>query len=149
LVDLVVLLDTGPLGQVTNPKITPANTACVQWYQSLVASGRRIVVPEIADYEIRRELLRANKTPGVERLDGLIQTIDYLPITTAAMRQAAAFWAQARQQGRQTAGNNTIDCDMILAAQAATLGAPDFIIATTNPRHLSRFVPADLWQNIS
>lgn len=145
----VVLLDTGPLGQVTNPKITPANTACVKWYQSLVASGRRIVVPEIADYEIRRELLRANKVPGIARLDGLLQTLEYLPITTAAMRQAAVFWAQARQQGRQTAGNNTIDCDMILAAQAVTLGAPDFIIATTNPKHLSGFVPADLWQNIS
>jgi hypothetical protein len=38
---------------------------------------------------------------------------------------------------------------MILAAQAVMLGAPDFVIATTNPKHLSRFVPADLWQNIS
>jgi predicted nucleic acid-binding protein len=149
LVDRVIFLDTGPLGQITNPKITPANAACVQSYQSHVASGRRIIVPEIADYEIRRELLRANKTPGIARLDGLIQTIDYLPITTAAMRQAAAFWAQARQQGQQTSGDNTIDCDMIPAAQAVTLGASDFIIATTNSKHLSRFVPADLWQNIS
>lgn len=145
----VILLDTGPLGQITNPKITPANTACVRWYQSLIAGGRRIVVPEIADYEIRRELLRAKKTPGIARLDSLIHTVEYLPITTTAMRQAAAFWAQARQQGQQTAGDNTIDCDMILAAQAVTLGVPDFIIATTNPKHLSRFVPADLWQNIS
>jgi predicted nucleic acid-binding protein len=143
------LLDTGPLGKITNPKVTPSNTACVRWYQSLTAVGARIIVPEIADYEIRRELLRANKTPGIARLDGLIQTVEYLPITTAAMRQAAAFWAQARQQGQPTAGDNTIDCDMILAAQAATLGAPDFVIATTNPKHLSRFVPADLWQNIS
>ncbi len=145
----VVLLDTGPLGKITNPKVTPSNVACVRWYQSLTAASVRIIVPEIADYEIRRELLRANKTPGIARLDGLIQTVEYLPITTTAMRQAAAFWAQARQQGQPTAGDNTIDCDMILAAQAVTLGAPDFVIATTNPKHLSHFVPADLWQNIS
>ena len=94
-----ILLDTGPLGQVTNPKTTPANIACVQWYQALLAKGARIIVPEIADNEIRRELLCANKTPGITRLDGLIQTIEYLPITTAAMRQAASVGAQDRQQG--------------------------------------------------
>jgi hypothetical protein len=38
---------------------------------------------------------------------------------------------------------------MILAAQAFTLGLTDFVIATTNVKHLSRLVPADLWQNIS
>lgn len=29
------------------------------------------------------------------------------------------------------------------------LGAPQIVVATTNVGHLSRFVPADLWQNIS
>jgi hypothetical protein len=37
---------------------------------------------------------------------------------------------------------------VILAAQAIALEAPDVLIATTNIGHLSRFVPADLWQNI-
>jgi hypothetical protein len=64
------------------------------------------------------------------------------------MRQAALFWSQARQQGQPTAGDNTIDCDMILVAQAIQLNEPSFIFAITNVKHLSRFVPADLWQNI-
>jgi hypothetical protein len=38
---------------------------------------------------------------------------------------------------------------MILAAQALTLGAPAVDIATSNVGHLSRFVPAELWQNIT
>ena len=59
------------------------------------------------------------------------------------------FWAQARQQGRPTAGDKTIDGDVILAAQAKTLGVIDFVIATTNVGHLSRFAEADLWQNIT
>lgn len=65
------------------------------------------------------------------------------------MRQAAELWARARQMGQPTAGDQTIDADMILAAQALTLGAPAVVIATTNVGHLSRFVPAELWQNIT
>jgi predicted nucleic acid-binding protein len=68
----------------------------------------------------------------VARLDALATAAEYLPITTVAMRLAAELWAQARQQGQPTAGDNTIDADMILAAQALTLGTPDVVIATTN-----------------
>jgi predicted nucleic acid-binding protein len=106
-------------------------------------------VPEIADYELRRELLRANKLRGLTNLENFIVQTKYLPITTAAMRQAAQFWAQSRQQGRPTAGDRNIDADAILAAQALIFGVSDFIIATTNVKHLTRFVPADLWQNIT
>ncbi|QLE59340.1 type II toxin-antitoxin system VapC family toxin [Nostoc sp. TCL26-01] len=114
-----------------------------------MASDYRVIIPEIADYEVRRELLRANKIRGIARLDELKQFLDYLPITTAAMLQAAIFWAQARQQGQPTASDKTIDGDMILVAQAITLAVPDFVIATTNVGHLSRFAPAELWQNIT
>lgn len=144
----IVFLDTGPLGLVTNPTQSPQSLACNQWLYSLLAQGMRIIVPEIVDYELRRELLRANKQKGVTKLDALISTLDYLPITTSAMRQAAAFWAQARQQGQPTSNDKTIDGDMILAGQAKALGVDNFVIATTNVRHLTRFVPAELWTNI-
>lgn len=143
-----VFLDAGPLGLLSNPARTSEVVACNQWLTSLIAQGFHVIVPEIADYEVRRELLRANKTTGVARLDALGNTLEYLPITTATMRQAARFWAQARQQGRQTASDKAIDADVILAAQVVTLNAPDAIIATTNVGHLSHFVPADLWNSI-
>jgi predicted nucleic acid-binding protein len=149
LVSRVVFLDAGPLGLVTNPRRSPRSTACAQWLQSLVSDGTRVIVPEIADYEVRRELLRANKQKGIAQLDGLVDLLEYLPITTAAMRQAAVFWAEARQRGQPTAGDKTIDSDMILAAQGVMLGVSDIVIATTNVGHLTRFVPADLWQNIT
>ncbi|MEZ2279099.1 MAG: type II toxin-antitoxin system VapC family toxin [Microcoleus sp.] len=145
----VVLLDAGPIGLVTNPKLSPESTLCTRWLQTLITSNIRVIIPEIADYEVRRELLRANKVRGIARLDELANSIEYLPITTAAMRQAAMFWAQARQQGQPTAGDKTIDSDMILAAQAMTLDVVDVVIATTNVGHLSRFATADLWQNIN
>lgn len=145
----VVLLDAGPLGLVTNPKRSRQSIACAQWLQALVAHGSRVLVPEIADYEIRRELLRASKMEGLLRLDALVGLLEYLPLTTSAMRQAALFWAQARQQGQPTADDKALDGDVILAAQAITLGVTGTVIATTNVGHLSRFVPAALWPDIT
>lgn len=107
-----------------------------------------VLVPEIADYEVRRELIRARRDAGLVRLDAFIEQVEFLPIETAAMRRAAAFWAKARQQGRPTAADPALDGDVILAAQAATLDRADVIIATTNPGHLSRYVAAQLWTDI-
>jgi hypothetical protein len=61
----------------------------------------------------------------------------------------AGKWAQARQQGQPTASDKTINGDMIFVAQAITIAVPDVVIATTNVGHLSRFVAAELWQNIA
>ncbi len=143
------MLDAGPLGLITNPKLSPESMACAQWLQIHLRAESRIIIPEIADYEVRRELLRANKTKGIARLDDLAKLIEYLPIRTVAMRQAAQLWAQARKLGQPTAGDKTIDGDMILVAQAITLGVPNVVIATTNVGHLSRFIAAELWQNVA
>jgi predicted nucleic acid-binding protein len=143
-----VLLDAAPLGILTAPPRRMDAQSCSQWLAGLIAAGLRIIIPEISDYELRRELLRARKAASIRRLDALAQATEYLALSTTAMRRAAELWAQARQQGQPTAGDNTIDADMILAAQALTLGVPDVVIATSNVGHLSRFVPADLWQNI-
>jgi len=148
-VSRVLFRDAGSIGLVTNPKLSPESTLCTRWLQTLITSNSRVIIPEIADYEVRREWLRANKVRGIARLDELANLVEYLPITTAAMRQAAMFWAQARQQGQPTASDKTIDSDMILAAQATTLDVVDVVIATTNVGHLSRFAAADLWQNIN
>ena len=142
-----VLLDSAPLGLLTAPPRKPHAQACWQWLAGLIAAGVRIIVPEITDYELRRELLRMAHGASIRRLDALAQATEYLPLTTAAMRKAAELWALARQQGQPTAGDNTIDADMILAAQALTLGAP-VVVATTNVGHLARFVSAELWQNV-
>lgn len=144
----LVLLDSGPLGLLTAPPQKAASQSCAQWLANMVDAGCRIVVPEITDYELRRELLRASKAASIRRLDALERATEYLPITTKAMRRAAEAWAQARQQGQPTASDNTIDADMILVGQADALGLP-LTIATTNVGHLARFVAAELWQNIA
>jgi predicted nucleic acid-binding protein len=106
-------------------------------------------VPEITAYEVRRELLRAGKGASIARLDALALATEYLPLTTAAMRRAAELWAEARQAGQPTAGDKTIDADMILTGQALTLGVSAVVLATTNVGHLARFVRAEEWRNIA
>jgi predicted nucleic acid-binding protein len=144
-----LFLDTGVLGLLTTPRLSELAIDCKAWFQAMAANGARVVIPEIADYELRRELLRMNRGRGLANLETLISQTEYLPITTAAMRQAAQLWASARQQGQPTAGDRTIDADMILAGQALTFSADNKIIVTTNLKHITRVVPADLWQNIT
>ena len=144
-----ILLDSGPLGLITNPRASPAAAACGSWVVNVLGRGAAVLVPAIADYEVRRELIRARRKAGVARLDAFVEQVGFLPIETAALRRAAAFWAEARRKGRPTAPDPALDGDVILAAQAATLNRPDVVVATTNPRHLSLYVPAELWTDIA
>jgi len=147
---LIVLLDAGPLGMITNPKSSPENEACKNWLAGLAYKGAEIVIPEIADYEVRRELLRAGKERGLGRLDALKGMLRYAPITTAVMLKAAEFWATARMTGRQSADDASLDADMILAAQGGALvrAGGETVIATTNVRHLALFASARIWREI-
>jgi predicted nucleic acid-binding protein len=147
---MVIVLDATPLGLITNPRMSPEADACSQWLTTHLAHGVRVIIPEIVDYEVRRELLRAGKTRGLARLDQIGALLEYVPITTEAMRQAAVFWAKVRQQGQATAAAAALDGDAILAAQAVTFNAAGdtVIIATANVNHLVRFTRAEHWQNI-
>ena len=144
----VVILDSGPVWYICGPKGRPATRAAQRWLSGLVVAGVRVILPEIVDYEVRRELIRRRAVERLGLLDTLGVTIDYLPITTAAMRRAAELWAHARQTGQPTAGDDTIDADMILVGQAQSLRVADAVIATTNVRHLARFFPAEVWSAI-
>jgi predicted nucleic acid-binding protein len=145
----VVVLDSSPLGLLSNPNHPPEVVACRAWAAALQAAGHRLIIPEIADYEVRRELIRARKVRSLRALDRMVAQLKYLPLTTAAIRQAAEFWAAVRQAGLPTSGPADLDGDAILAAQAVTLGEPNVLVATTNVGHLARFVAADLWSNIT
>lgn len=146
----LVLLDAGPLGMISNPKASPLVYRCNAWLESLVDNDVLVAIAEISDYEVRRELLRADKEQGLRALDALKSNLLYVPITTETLLIAAGFWAQARKQGKPTAADRALDCDVILAAQAALL-ADDYdhvVIATTNVAHLSLFVLAQSWEDI-
>ena len=141
----IILLDSGPLGLAAHhPSITQVRQ-CLTWLATLESSGAMIVVPEIADFEVRRELLRARIAGGIRRLDQLKTRFVYLPITTPAMLRAAEFWADVRQRGIPTASPDALDADCIVAGMAAMAGrsGDTVTIATNNVVHLGRFSGID------
>ena len=146
-----VVLDSGPLGLLTHPQRNAEVVAITEWLSRCLLRGQRVIIPAIVYYELKRELLRAGKSFGVARLEAFASRTPgrYLPLSDEALRLAAELWAKARQQGRPTAEDKALDGDVILAAQAMTLGAADVVIATTNVGHLSRFAPAALWTDIT
>jgi len=144
-----LLLDAGPLGMITHPR---PNKAMTEWFKRILRAGASVVIPEIADYEVRRELLRAGKRKGVQRLDDLQNVIGYMPLSTSVMLKAAEFWAKARNEGYPTSDDKALDGDVILAAQAVLLAADSgraVVIATTNVGHLARIADARKWEEIT
>jgi predicted nucleic acid-binding protein len=140
------VLDATPLSLLCHSQQQKAAVQEINaWLETRLAAGELVCVPKIADYEVRRELLRAGKAGSVRRLDDLIPTLEYLPIDTSTMRRAAELWATARNQGKPTAPPDALDADVIVAAQAERIGG---IVATENPAHLSRFVAAMHWRSI-
>lgn len=115
---MLLVLDSGPLGLLSNPKQTGVAQEAQDWARTHLTAGDRFLVPEIADYEVRRELLRADKQFGLTRLDELCTGLGYLPLTTGMMRDAASMWAEARKARLPTAHDAALDGDVILAAQA-------------------------------
>jgi hypothetical protein len=111
-----------------------------------------VVIPEIADYEVRRELTRISASRSLRRLDELVTAggLSYLPVTTAGWREAASLWADARKRGVPTASAYELDADVNLAACATTVGqaGDQVIVATQNVGHLARYCDARLWTSI-
>ena len=147
----LIFLDSGPLGLLTHPQRSREVIEITQWFERCLRSGCQFIVPSIVYYEIRRELLRANKTQSLSLLDAFVNITPwrYLPLTDAALRLAAELWAKSRQQGVPTADAAALDIDIILAAQAQLFaGDEKFVIVTSNERHLRRFTDARNWAEI-
>jgi hypothetical protein len=63
------------------------SVSCRRVALSLSLSGSRMIVPAIAYYELKRELLRARKSFGVARLDAFVAATSgrYLPLSDEAL----------------------------------------------------------------
>lgn len=76
------MLDTSALGLLSHPNSSVSGPLTRSIASALLDGSTRIYIPEIADYELRRELIRAGKTKSLARLDALESKLDYLPLTT-------------------------------------------------------------------
>lgn len=123
------------------------------WYARLAGKGYTAKIPQIADYELRRELILIQSLESIAELNRLIrETNGLVPITTDVWARAAELWAECRRPGGRggTCDPKKLDADMILCATADLLTSAEneVVVATTNVKHLEDFVTAKLWQDI-
>ena len=131
-----LVLDTGVLGQICHPrKYHDVRT----WFRRAVTE-HEFLLSEIADYELRRELLRIDSRKSLARLDELTRELPYLPTTTATWRSAARLWAEQRRHGRVT--TDGLDGDVLIAAQAIAELAT---VVTFNEKHFQDLVDTVAW----
>ena len=69
------------------------------------------------------------------------------------LRHSAELWAETRRLGLPTAELNNIDADVIIGATCQLIQeeypGQRLIVATTNVKHLSRFIEAKQWNQIN
>src|SRR5437588_11260724 len=112
-----IVLDSTPLGLLFTKIGHREGDECRRWLKRHLAAGIRFIVPEVVDYELRRELLRIGSRRALAQLDAFIAAENdrYIPITTQEMRLASELWAQARRRGVPTADPHALDVAVILS----------------------------------
>jgi len=148
---LPLLLDSNILSRVVRPEVGENQTLFAA-VSSLFQDERfEPCVPEIIDYEMRRKLLHVGHhrhqgrkwaLKALANLDKMA-ALGYLPLTTSAMRLAAEIWAQTRADGQSRAPEESLDVDVILAAQARHAGG---CVVTMNERHFRKIVDIFDWR---
>jgi hypothetical protein len=145
----LILLDSGPLGMIVRAPSKPHIVRCLAWLKTIQATGAVVIIPDIAHYEVRSELLRIRAVGSLRRLDYALDPssgFEHLALTTDTIVKAAEFWASLRQAGVPTASPDALDADAILSGQPGDT----VTIATTNRAHLNRFpgIDAQAWDQI-
>ena len=151
---MVIFLDTFLVSSVSKRASVPSTISdqCQEWILACEESAHRILIPGICYYEALRELELRQAANQIKRLkDFCLQASRFIPITREHLDAAAVLWGQARRSGKTTADPKALDGDVILCAQVLSLNlaASDYVVATTNRKHLSLFVTCDDWNNIS
>ncbi|HKI03906.1 MAG TPA: PIN domain-containing protein [Thermoanaerobaculia bacterium] len=147
---LPLLLDSNILSKIVHP-VREHDPIVVTVTRLLQDLRYEIYVPEIVDYELRRKLLHLSQHPHQARrwareslhyLDKLVAA-GYVPLTTETMRLAAWLWADSRARGQSRGPDDSLDVDVILAAQANQAGAQ---IVTTNEKHFQGIAEVFDWR---
>lgn len=149
-----IVLDTGPLGGLTSPVDSRLSNEYKAWYVSLEDVGCYFYVPQIADYEVRRNLHLEGMNTSIIMLDEFIhaEADRYLRLTAEEIDLASQFWGQLRNAARGGSDEKALDGDVLIAAQARALEESDpftrVVVATGNVKHFRDIAFAELWSDI-
>ena len=154
---MIILIDSGILGILSNPNESEVNTKCEEWLYNKITKGCTVVTSQICKYEVKRSLILCQKknslqAEGLEKLADLEKLIDFIPMTEEDIDIACQLWADSIIVGIQVAPQQDINFDLIICSQWQRLKTEspgrEITIATHNIRHLKRFAHAELWENL-
>lgn len=109
-----LMLDTNILVRICH---STAYRDVQEWFRSLLLRGNdapEILVSVLADYELRRTLIRRGATANLAQLDSLARSVTYVPVTAEVVRRAAELSAGLTSEER----GRISDVDVLIAAQA-------------------------------
>lgn len=165
----LIVLDSAPLGlaSMPRPRRIPEPDRdpdrCRAWLAALRQNGDRILIPAVADYEVRRELIRVGIRDGridatrlhrdghdptlsqasasIARLEALRAVGEFIPLDAEAdLLRAAELWAMLRSLGLATSADKALDADSLIVAQATRVAAGrPLIMATSDVGDMGRF----------
>lgn len=147
-----LLLDSNILACVVRPEVAENRQVAHAMLILLEDPQFELFVPEVIDYELRRKLLHLGQHQHHARkwarealalLDEIVG-VGYVPLTTGAMRLAAKLWAKTRAEGRLRGAEESLDVDVILAAQARQVGGR---VVTMNEKHFRDLVDVFDWRS--
>ncbi len=120
-----VVLDTDTLSLIMrqDPIVLPKA-------RDYLADHQQFIFTIITRYEILRGLKVKNATKQLENFDRLCAVSTVLPLTDAAIVEAAGIYAHLKNQGTLI-----MDADILIASSAIVLGMK---IVTNNERHFQR-----------
>jgi hypothetical protein len=94
----LIVLDSGPLGLMVRAPGKPQVQRFLAWLNAVMTNGAVVVIPEIAHYEVRRELIRIRAVGSLRRRGFcLTSTCGWLlhsPLTNiiAPRRRGSTVW---------------------------------------------------------
>jgi len=96
----VIVLDSAPLGLLFQRPGFQEADECREWLKRHLSAGTRVIVPEIVNYELRRELLRMGRIAAADALAQVNRAVPglFLPINTARPAPRRMGWAAGRRR---------------------------------------------------
>lgn len=83
---MIVFLDSGVLGKLSNPNKQGEAAECEEWLFNLLSKSVYVLTSDICDHEVRRSIiLESQKKPNVNSiasLDELKDIVTFLPLTS-------------------------------------------------------------------
>lgn len=141
----VGLIDSGPLGDIIKPH---PSADVVRWVHFVKENKIALRVPEIIDYELRRELIlqglkgNSDSYKSIGNLNKYRRTKRFIPLEpSVTLTDACDIWANLRNNNQGTADIKNIDVDVILVTQALSMKKDfeEIIVITGNLSDIRRF----------